>query len=255
MYPKVSLILTTYNSEENLPTTLSSIESQDYPNIEVVIKDGGSTDKTLEIIEDFQKRHSDLSPEAGRAGISVVVKSEKDSGIYDAMNRGIELSSGEIIACFNDRFTCNDAISKLVRALQSDDGKYDAVHADLVYAEGDKIIRTWHMGQGSIKKGWMPGHPTLYVRRSVYERYGLYKTDYKIAADYEFMVRILKDKTLKLNYVEESLISMYYGGTSSSSLASYIKSFGEGFRALRENHIFPAFFITVLRTIKVLRQF
>lgn len=243
MYPKVSLILTTYNSEENLPTTLDSIKSQDYPNIEVVIKDGGSKDKTLDIISDFEKNHP--------ANISVISAVSADTGIYDAMNQGIALSTGDIIACFNDRFVCDDAISILVNAL---DG-YDAVHADLVYAEGDKVIRTWRMGQGRLKDGWMPGHPTLYVRREVYEKYGNYKTDYRIAADYEFMVRILKDQTLRLQYVPKSLISMYYGGTSSSSLGSYIKSFWEGYRALKENSIPFAFIITVKRTVKVLRQF
>lgn len=248
MMKKVSLILTTYNSADNLPDTLASIEKQDYPNIEVVIKDGGSTDDTLEIVEKFVKKHSE-------GNISVITKSSPDTGIYDAMNQGIELCTGDIIACFNDRFTVDDAISKYVSAL--DEG-YDAVHSDLVYADGDKIIRTWHMGEGEtkdLKRGWMPGHPTLYVTREMYEKYGVYKTDYRIAADYEFMVRILRDGTVKLGYIPETLISMYYGGTSSSSLASYIKSFAEGWRALRENRIRFGLLITIKRTFKVLSQF
>lgn len=252
-YPKVSLILTTYNSAKLLPTTLDSIEKQDYPNIEVIIKDGGSTDETLDIIDAFAKKHN-IDDQS--TNISVIAASTPDRGIYDAMNHGIKLSTGDIIACFNDTFVTSDAISKFVTALEGN----DAVHADLVYAEGESVIRTWHMGPGGTKdinRGWMPGHPTLYLRKEVYEKYGYYKTDYRIAADYEYMVRILRDGSLKLNYIAENLISMYYGGTSSSSLASYIKSFNEGWRALRENGygFIKGFWITVCRTIKVLRQF
>lgn len=254
MNEKVSLILTTYNSADNLSTTLLSIEKQDYPNIEVVIKDGGSTDATPKLIAEFVRKHSNSEKD----NISVLTKSCPDTGIYDAMNQGIEMCTGDIIACFNDTYTTTDAISKYVAALNdaSSSGEgYDAVHSDLVYAEGDKVIRSWHMGEGRISQGWMPGHPTLYIRRHIYDKYGLYKTNYKIAADYEFIVRILKDGTCKLCYIPETLISMYYGGTSSSSLKSYIKSFFEGYRALKENRVPFAFFITVKRTIKVLRQF
>ena len=111
------------------------------------------------------------------------------------------------------------------------------------------------MGKGNIHQGWMPGHPTLYLKKEVYERYGLYKEDYRCAADYEFMVRILKDGNTKLAYIPQELIAMYYGGTSNSSLKAYIISFMEGMRALKENQIKNAFGITALRTIKVLKQF
>ena len=260
---KVSLILTTYNSAANLPGTLKSIEEQDYPDIEVVIKDGCSTDKTLDIIREFEQRHcpagkldAENSPGTDIGNISVISESSPDKGIYDAMNRGIILSSGDVIACFNDTFTRKDAVSAYIRKLEGDySNRLDAVHSDLIYSEGERTIRTWHMGEGKLSQGWMPGHPSLYLRRSVYDKYGLYKTDYKIAADYEFMVRILKDGSLKLGYIPDTLISMYYGGTSSSSLGSYILSFREGYRALRENNVAPAFIITVKRTIRVLLQF
>lgn len=261
MQPKVSLILTTYNSEELLPTTLASVENQDYENIEVVIKDGGSTDRSLEIIDEFEKKHNHLGNSSDN--ISVITASASDTGIYDAMNQGIKLSTGDIIVCFNDTFLTKNAISKYVSALEAeciDGSKYDAVHSDLVYSEGERVIRTWHMGPGDtrdLNRGWMPGHPTLFLRREVYEKYGYYKTDYRIAADYEYMVRILRDGSLKLNYIPENLISMYYGGTSSSSLSSYIKSFNEGWRALRENGFgfLRGLLITIRRTFKVLRQF
>lgn len=239
----VSLILTTYNSAENLPTTLKSIEGQDYPHIEIIIKDGGSTDATLDIIKEYQSNSRN----------TVKYISCPDTGIYDAMNQGYALSTGQIVAFFNDRFTASDAISKLVNAI---DDNVVGVHSDLVYADGDKVIRKWHMGpQKSLYSGWMPGHPTLYLKREIYEKYGLYDTSYKIAADYEFMVRFLKDKENKLAYIPEVLISMYYGGTSTTSLKSYIESLLEGHRAVASNKIHPSWIINILRTFRVLFQF
>lgn len=246
---KVSLILTTYNSKDNLEKTLGSIEKQDYPNIEVVIKDGGSTDGTLDIIREYRERSK----------LKIISISKPDTGIYDAMNQGYELSSGDIIVCFNDIFATSDVVSKMVNKLETinpDTGKeYVGVHADLVYVDGEKVIRKWHMGEGSIYRGWMPGHPTLFLKREIYERYGLYRTDFKIAADYEFMVRFLKDKKNKLIYMPETIIEMFYGGTSTVGLKSYIESFKEGYRALKINGIGFAFWITCFRTLKVLNQF
>lgn len=264
---KVSLILTTFNNEANLPKTLESIESQDYPSIEVVIKDGLSKDGTMDIIEKYSKESK----------FEVKFTSTKDTGIYDAMNQGYALSTGDIVAFFNDRFTTKDAVAKLVNAIyegssekstvgikeeneaeaaDSCDNEIVGSHADLIYTNEDKTVRTWHMGeQTSLLLGWMPGHPTLFLKREVYEKYGLYKTDYKIAADYEFMVRILKDKSNKLSYVNESLVSMFYGGTSNSTFGSYIESLKEGHRALTSNKVHPAWIADCFRTARVLLQF
>ena len=246
---KVSLILTTYNSKDNLGKTLNSIEKQDYPNIEVVIKDGGSTDGTLDVIRDYQEK----------CKLSMISISKPDKGIYDAMNQGYKLSSGEVILFFNDVFSTPDVVSKMVKKMEiinPDTGKeYVGVHADLVYVDGDKVIRKWCMSEGSIYQGWMPGHPTLLLKREIYEKYGLYRTDFKIAADYEFMVRFLKDKANKLAYLPETVIEMFYGGTSTVGLKSYIESFKEGYRALKINGIGFAFWITCFRTLRVLKQF
>lgn len=246
---KVSLILTTYNSKDNLGKTLNSIEKQDYPNIEVVIKDGGSTDGTLDVIREYQEKSK----------LAIISVSKSDKGIYDAMNQGYELSSGDVIVFFNDVFSTSDVVSKMIKKMESinpDTGEeYVGVHADLVYVEGDKVIRKWHMGEGNIYQGWMPGHPTLFLKREIYEKYGLYRTDFKIAADYEFMVRFLKDKENKLIYLPETIIEMFYGGTSTVGLKSYIESFKEGYRALKINGIGFAFGITGFRTLRVLRQF
>lgn len=240
---KVSLILTTYNSENNLKYTLDSIEMQDYENIEVVIKDGGSTDSTVDIINKYRDGSK----------YNVISKSCKDTGIYDAMNQGYALSTGDYILFFNDTFSEPDAISQMIDAIES---KPDCVgcHSDLVYEKDGRVIRQWKMGpQKSIYSGWMPGHPTLLLKREIYEKYGLYKVDYRIAADYEFMVRFLENN--KIAYIPKVLISMFYGGTSSNGIKSYIQSFKEGNRALSENGYRFKWIISIKRTIRVLSQF
>lgn len=240
---KVSVIMTTYNSIEHLRTTLESVRMQDYPAIEVVICDGGSTDGTLDVIREY----------GTLSDMELKWKSEPDHGIYDAMNKGFRMSTGSIIVFFNDVYYRKDAIRLCVEAMEAQ--KCQGAHADLVYADGEKVVRSWKMGQGTIRQGWMPGHPTLFLRREVYEKYGLYKTDYKVSADYEFMVRMLKDGSVKLAYVPEKIVKMYYGGTSTKGIEGYLISLKEGHRALKENGIKGASLIDIKRTIRVLKQF
>ena len=242
---KVSLILTTFNNVKVLPYTLESIENQDYARIEVNIKDGGSTDGTMEIIKQYQKK--------SKYEVHWITRS--DTGIYDAMNQGYQLATGDIIVFFNDQFVREDAVSKMVCLMEQMPGCIGA-HADLVYATDEKVVRYWKMGpQKSLYCGWMPGHPTLFLKREIYERYGLYRTDYRISADYEFMVRFLKDSSNKLAYLPEIIIRMYYGGTSTSGLKSYIQSLQEGHRALKENGVRHVWCIDFLRTMRVMFQF
>ena len=241
----VSLILTTYNNAGNLVRTLKSIEEQDYPYIEVIIKDGGSEDGTLKIIKEY----------ASDSYNKVVWTTEPDEGIYDAMNQGYRLSKGDIIVFFNDIFIKRDAVSKMVRLIEAD-SECAGAHADLVYATEEKIVRYWRMGpQKSLRTGWLPGHPTMFLKREIYERYGLYDLQYRISADYEFMIRFLKDKENRLVYLPETIIRMFYGGTSNSSLGSYLTSLREGHMALKRNGIKGAMIIDILRTCRVLRQF
>jgi len=241
---KVSLILTTYNSKDNLKQTLESIEKQDYPNIEVVIKDGTSSDGTVEVIQEY----------AEESKHTVTWETRPDTGIYDAMNQGYHLSSGDVIVFFNDVFTESTVVQKMVNLIENTPDCAGA-HADLVYKDGDRVVRKWCMGEGSIHHGWMPGHPTLFLKREIYEKYGLYKTDFKISADYEFMIRFLKDNDNRLAYLPETIVSMFYGGTSSGGLSNYLLSLKEGHRALRMNKVRWASYIDVRRTVKVLKQF
>ncbi|MDE6404186.1 MAG: glycosyltransferase, partial [Lachnospiraceae bacterium] len=238
---KVSLLVTVYNAKENLPLTFQSIEEQDYKALEVVIVDGGSTDGTVELVRAFADRA------AGRQGLSVRWISEPDGGLYDAMNKAFRMSTGEVVAVCNDKLCKPDAVSKMMVALAQGGAGCAGVHADLVYVEGDRVIREWRMGQGRISEGWMPGHPTLFLRRAVYERYGLYDTSYHCAADYEFMVRFLKEPENKLAYVPEILVAMFYGGTSNAGLKNYLVSFKEGYQALRKNGVPHPLWITLRR--------
>ena len=240
---KVSIITTTYNDSANLRKTIQQVEAQDYENIEYIIVDGASKDDTLQVIAEAKERFGDR----------LVWISEKDSGIYDAINKGLRLATGDFIGLCFDQFASPDVISKMVSIMEKEGT--DGVHGDLDYVDGEKIVRKWRQGQGNIRTGWMPGHPTLYLKKEVYETYGFYKTDYRISADYEFMIRILKDNQVKLSYIPEVLIKMFHGGTSTNGLGAYLEGLKEGHRALKENGVKFAFVTDLLRILRVLRQF
>ncbi len=248
MSKKVSVITTTYNDCAHLQMIAAGVMSQEYQNIEYIIIDGGSKDGTLDFLKEFSKEFT------SKGERSFYYQSEPDKGIYDAINKGIKAASGDIVGFMFDRFTSPQVLSRLVQAIEETGA--DGVHADLDYVSEDgQVVRKWRMGQGSLRAGWMPGHPTLYLKKEVYEKYGLYKTDYKIAADYEFIVRMLRDGSVRLAYVDEVLVHMFYGGTSTGGLKNYVNSFKESLRALRENQVSFAFIICVLRTFRVLFQF
>lgn len=240
---KVSIITTTYNDSAALRKTVEQIKNQDYENIEYIIVDGASTDDTMSVIREAEQYF----------GERLRWISEKDQGIYDAINKGLKLATGDYIGTCFDQFAGNDVISKMV-AIMEKEGT-DGVHGDLDYMDGEKAVRKWRQGQGDIRKGWMPGHPTLYLKREVYEKYGLYKTDYRISADYEYMIRILKDGEVKLSYIPEVLIKMAHGGTSTGSLGAYLEGMREGHRALKENGVKLAWLVDLRRTLRVLGQF
>ena len=240
---KVSIITTTYNDSAALKKTIEQIKAQDYPNIEYIIVDGASKDDTMDVIMEAKAHFGDR----------LIWMSEKDSGIYDAINKGLKLATGDYIGLCFDQFAGPDVISKMV-AIMEKEGT-DGVHGDLNYMDGEKIVRKWRQGKGNIRTGWMPGHPTLYLKKEVYDTYGLYKTDYRISADYEFMIRILKDNKVKLSYIPEVLIKMAHGGTSTNSLGAYLEGMKEGHRALKENGVKFAFVTDMLRVLRVLKQF
>ncbi len=210
---KVSIITVSYNSEKTIKDTIDSVLSQDYEDIEYIVIDGGSTDKTMEIVNQYKNR------------ICKVV-SESDNGIYDAMNKGIALANGEVIGFLNsdDMYSSKSSVSQLMSSIRLDG--VDAVYADLVFVDAEdtnKIIRYYDSSYFSPKKfrfGWMPAHPTFFAKKAAYKLVGNYSLDYQIAADYEMLVRMLYVFRLSYAYIKKPLVKMRKGGVSSSSLYS-----------------------------------
>lgn len=240
---KVSVITVTYNDAPHLRKIVERVAAQDYDDLEYIIVDGASSDGTPAVLNEAKKRF----------GERIRIISEPDNGIYQAINRGIRAASGELIGCCFDEFVDDHVISRIVEAVEREGT--DGAHGDLLYLDGDRVVRRWRQRQGSLRLGWMPGHPTFYVRHKIYEKYGCYKEDYRVAGDYEFMVRCLKDGTVTLSYLPEVLVHMSYGGTSSRGLRAYLRSLREGHRALVENGIRFAWFTDVCRSVRVLLQF
>lgn len=228
---KASLITATYNSCATLNTAVSSVVNQTYNNIEYIIVDGASKDGSLELIQDFQKVHDNIK-----------LISEPDNGIYDALNKGIRHATGEIIGFIHadDMLASNWVVSNIVDHFDDD---VAGVYGDLHYitsVEPFKIIRNWKsepFRPELLRQGWMPAHPTLFLKKSIYEQYGSYKLDYRIAADYDFMLRIFKDSTLKFKYLPEVITKMRVGGASNKSLKNLIQKTKEDYRAIKINNI------------------
>lgn len=223
---KISVVTAVFNRAATIGEAIDSVQAQTWADVEHVIKDGGSTDGTLEIV-----RH--------RARSNAIVFSERDGGIYDAINRGIERSSGDIIGLMHsdDMFAHNDVLSKVAAAFDSAD--VDGVYGDLQYvtaSDPGRVIRYWRAGEydpALLKWGWMPPHPTLYLRKEVFDRFGLYDTSYRIAADYEAILRYLVQGNIKLSYIPEVLVKMRLGGESNRSADRIIKKSSEDLRALK----------------------
>lgn len=248
--PLVSIITVSYNNVEYLKKTLTSISEQSYPNIECVIIDGESTDGSVEIIKDF----SSTFYNSNKKNRSVKWLSEKDSGIYNAINKGLERCTGEVIGCLWDVFAEQTSLEDLIAEMMAK--KADAVHSDLVYVdENGKVVRDWRTGQGRIIEGWMPGHPTLYIKRDVFLKYGKYREDLSSAADFEYMARIFKDETTKIAYLPKYTVRMFYGGYSTSNCNAYVRSIVQSYKALKINGYHFSALIVLKRIVKTLRQF
>lgn len=210
---KVSIITVTYNAAATIRDTIESVLSQDYPNIEHIIIDGASKDNTAEIVRSYGDR------------IAKFV-SEPDRGMYDGMNKGIQFATGDAIAILNadDYYMNSQVISTIVKHFEQH--QVDSVFADLVYVKHDnpdKVVRYYSSASfhpGKFAYGWMPAHPTFVVKRSAFEKYGYFKTDYKIAADYELLIRFLAIHKLSYHYIPQVLVKMRTGGASTANLSS-----------------------------------
>lgn len=247
---KFSLVTVTYNSAQTLRDTITSVLSQTYQNIEYIIIDGLSKDDTVEIIKEYEPQFN------GR----MKWFSEKDYGLYDAMNKGFRLATGDVIGIINsdDLIAQPDAIEKVMKCFQSDDS-VDAVYADLYYvAQNDtsKIVRHWVSGkQKSFAKGWHPAHPTFYVKREMYQKYGLFDLDFKFAADFELMLRLIEKEHIKLHYLPEPLVRMRLGGTTSKSFGNIKKGNIECIKAFKKNEIKVSVLYPLYRLLPKIKQY
>lgn len=241
---KISLITISFNSQKTIRNTFESVKNQSYKNIEYILVDGGSIDHTLNISKEYPI-------------ISKTV-SESDNGIYDALNKGIKSSTGEIIGFLNsdDTFYNENSLQIIYDAF---DEVTDCVFADLIYSDKDeKIKRVWKgsaFRNGAFIKGWMPAHPTFYCRRSVYEKLGLYDDSYKIAGDFELMLRFIEKHNIRSKYIPHTLVNMKVGGVSNGSIKSKSHILKEEFRAFNQNNISVNKLSYILHKAKKITEF
>lgn len=244
---KVSIITATFNSAATIRDTLNSINNQSYKNIEHLIIDGQSKDDTLEIVKEFQHVSKILS--------------EPDKGIYDAMNKGIKMATGEIIAILNsdDFYAHENVIQDIVNIFQSEN--MQSLYGDLVYVDAKntkKVVRNWKAGAFKKNKfiyGWMPPHPTFFVRRELYEKYGYFNTFLKTAADYELMLRFLYKENVSTYYHPEVITIMRAGGFSNQSIKHRLFANQEDKKAWIENNLDYRFYTRILKPLRKLSQF
>lgn len=247
---KFSILTPTYNSEEFLPDTIHSLANQDTGNhtVEHIIIDGGSTDSSTEIVR-------------ARKSNCLKIISEPDRGIYDALNKGIRIAEGDVIGILHsdDLYADNYVISKAGKIFETYNA--DVVYADLVYVQRynpDKIIRYWKSGHFSFSKlkfGWMPPHPSLFVRKDIYDKVGLFDCSYKISADYDIILRIFTNKNLKICYLPEILVKMRTGGISNRNLKSLYRKSREDYKALKKNKVGKWYTIFMKPLIKIPQYF
>jgi len=244
---KISIITATYNSAATVGDTLTSIAGQEYRDVEHLIVDGASTDNTLEIVARFPHVSS--------------VSSEKDNGIYDAMNKGIAMATGEIVGILNsdDVYMDPRVLADVARVFE--DPKVMTAYGDLQYVDAadlQKVKRNWVSGPfkpHNFYYGWMPPHPTFFVRRSVYEQAGLFNLKLRSAADYELMLRILLKFGLTTRYIPRVIVKMRTGGMSNASLFNRLRANKEDRLAWKLNGLQPYFFTLYLKPLRKIHQF
>ena len=237
---KISVITVCYNSAETIERTLKSVRNQSYKNIEHIIVDGASVDETLEVIKS--------------EGSSIVkFLSERDGGIYDAMNKGIRLATGEVVVFLNadDFYKDFNVLARVAAVMQAEE--LDAVYGDVEFfrpGQQDSVVRRYNSGRFAANRlgwGWMPAHPALFVRRVLFERYGMFCTDYRIAGDFEFIARVFKHTELRHRHLPESLVCMQMGGISTSGWRANLMINCEMMRACRANAIPTNWFKLLIR--------
>ena len=230
----ISIITATYNSAETINDTIKSVLCQTNKDFEYIIVDGGSTDETIDIVKSYESEFS------GR----LKWVSEKDKGIYDAMNKGIKMASGDIIGILNsdDYYTSDDILQTIADAFKCQN--VDAIYGDKHFIKDgvpDKCVRYYSSRLFSpfwLRFGFMPAHPSFYCKREVFDKSGLYRLDYKIGSDYEMMVRLFRKHKISSRYVPKDFVTMRTGGASNSNLQSRLTLIKEDVKACRDNGIY-----------------
>lgn len=243
---KISIITITFNSAKSLPRSLESVRSQNYDEIEHIIVDGASTDGTKELIETYAAEHK-----------NVRWISEPDKGIYNAINKGIRMATGDIIGFLHsdDVFYSADSIGKIAQYFE--DESVDVVYGDLQYCKEGKIVRQWKSNAfhpRSLKYGWMPPHPTVYVRKKVYQQVGDYDEWFRISADFDMMIRIFK-AGYKSVYIPEVLVCMEAGGASNKNHQARLSKTQEDYIVLKKNHVGAGYLTVACKQLRKVRQF
>lgn len=243
---KVSVVTITYNSEKTLKDTIESVLSQDYPNIEYIVVDGSSSDGTLEILKNYPDKIRWIS--------------EKDKGIYDAMSKGVAMATGDIVGIINsdDFYPDNKVVRRVVEKFASSDA--DAVYGDLQYVDHHDITlqkRNWISGEydrNNFLRGWMPPHPTFFLKREAYEKFGLFDPTFKSAGDYELMLRMLYKHNLKAGYIPHVQMKMRAGGVSNVSVKNRWRANREDKRAWKINDLKPRWYTFIAKPLSKVFQ-
>jgi glycosyltransferase len=245
---KVSLITVTFNADQYLEACFSSVKLQQNADIEYIVIDGGSTDNTLEIIKTNESLISHFI-------------SEKDQGMYDALNKGIRRATGDVIGILNadDIFASSNVLSQVVKMM--DESGADILYGDLDYIDpksNDKIIRQWRSSKykpGLFQWGWMPAHPTFYARRELFEKFGDYRLDMGSAADYELMIRFLHKHKVKAVYLPQIMVKMRVGGMSNHSILARLKANKADLDAMKINGLKYPRLAALLKPLRKIPQF
>ena len=244
---KITLITATYNSEKHIGCCLQSMTGQSYKNLEHLIIDGGSRDGTFEIAK----------------SISSVSKwiSEPDKGIYDALNKGIRLATGDIIGFLHsdDLFDSPDTLQHIADAFANQE--VSVVYGDSLFVDQqdiNKVVRYWKsqpFKPALLQRGWMPPHPTVFMRREVYEKHGLFNINLKCSADYDYILRVFRDKTQKFEYLPEVITKMQMGGMSTGGIKNLIIKKKEDYWVLKNNQMPFPFWVLVAKNLSKIPQF
>lgn len=265
---RISVVTATWNSAATVEDTLRSVAAQTYGEVEHIVVDGGSTDGTMEIV----RRYAEIYRSRG---MTLKWISEKDNGIYDAMNKGIAMASGEVVGLLNsdDFFTSPTVLEQVARGFRhygaepqghnNDDGdnrgldvpRVDAVYGDIHYVKPGRLgkcvryysskgFRRWKM-----RMGFMPAHPSFYCRTEIYRRHGLFDTSFRIAADFEQLLRLIFIQRISIRYIPVDFVTMRTGGASSSGFRSHRQIYAEHRRAYRKNNVYSNFILESLRYI------